>query len=76
MPAVHVREVPEDVLAALKRRARRHDRSLQGELRQILAAIAEEEPATEPLPPLELEMSPAAGKSTWRREEIYGEDGR
>lgn len=76
MPAIHVRDVPEEVLAALKRRAARNDRSLQGELRQVLAKAALEETAGPAFPPLVLEMSSAAGDSTWRREDIYGDDGR
>jgi len=76
MPAVHIRDVPEDVLEALKRRAARHERSLQRELRHLLVAIAEEEPSGEPLPPIELKLSDAAPTSRWRREEIYEDDGR
>lgn len=76
MPAIHVRDVPEEVLDALKRRAARHERSLQRELRHLLAAIAQEEPAGEPLPPIELKLSDARPSSMWRREEIYGDDGR
>ena len=76
MAAVHVREVPEKVLNALKRRARRHERSLQGELRHILAAVAREEPSREPLPPLELHFSDADPQINWSREEIYSDDGR
>ena len=76
MPAVQIRDVPPEVIAALKRRAVRHERSLEGELRSILAAVAREEPPSRPLPPIELKLSQAAPSSTWRREEIYGDDGR
>ncbi len=50
LPAVHVRDVSDEVLEALRRRAARHERSLQRELRHLLCAIAEEEPSGEPLP--------------------------
>lgn len=76
MPAVQIRDVPPEVIAALKRRAVRHERSLEGELRYILAAIAREEPPGAPLPPLNLKLSQASPPGTWSREEIYGDDGR
>lgn len=76
MPAVHVRDVPPEVLTALKRRARRHHRSLQGELRELLSAVAREERLTEPSPPLALRLSAASPSTSWGREEIYGDDGR
>ena len=76
MAAVHIRDVPKEALEALKRRARRHERSLQGELRQILVSVARTEPSPEPLPPLKLHFSDADPQSTWSREEIYGDDGR
>jgi plasmid stability protein len=76
MPAVHVRDVPPEILAALKRRAQRHHRSLQGELRDLLSAVAQEERSAEPLPSLELKFTPASPTSSWSREETYGDDGR
>jgi plasmid stability protein len=76
MPAVQIRDVPPEIIAALKRRAARHERSLEGELRHILAAIAREEPPSSPLPPLQLKLSKVAPATSWSREEIYGDDGR
>ncbi|MFY9823000.1 MAG: hypothetical protein WAM82_16580 [Thermoanaerobaculia bacterium] len=76
MPAVQIRDVPPEVIAALKRRAARHERSLEGELRYVLAAMAREEPPPLPLPPLHLKLSQASPPTTWGREEIYGDDGR
>jgi len=76
MPAIHVRDVPDDVLDALKRRAKRHERSLQKELRHLLSTIAREEPPGKPLPPIELKLSSASPTTSWRREEIYGDHGR
>jgi plasmid stability protein len=40
MPALHVRELDDVVVEALKERARRNHRSLQGEVRSILEAAA------------------------------------
>lgn len=76
MPAVQIRDLSSEVIAALKRRAARHERSLEGELRYILTAIAREEPPSAPLPPIELKLSPAAPSTRWSREEIYDDDGR
>lgn len=76
MPAIHVRNVPAEVVDALKRRAARHERSLQRELRHLLAEIARQEPSGAAPPPIELKLSEAAPTTPWRREEIYGDDGR
>ena len=76
MPAIHIRDVPEDLLRALKRRAKRNERSLQKELRHILQRIASTEPLPEALPPVALETSEASGEALWSREELYGDDGR
>ena len=76
MKALHIRDVPESVIEALKRRAARHRRSAQQELRQILAGVAEREPPATPLPPIGLTMVPTDQRSTWGRDEIYGDDGR
>jgi plasmid stability protein len=76
MAAVQIRDLSPDVIAALQRRAERHERSLEGELRHILSVIAREEPAPPPLPPLDLKLSSASSDAGWHREEIYGDDGR
>jgi len=76
MPAVQIRDLPTEVLAALKRRAARHERSLEGELRYILASIARQEPPASPVPPIELKLSKASAETLWRREDIYDDDGR
>jgi hypothetical protein len=76
MPAIQIRDVPPEVVAALKRRAARHERSLEGELRYILASIARDEPPPAPLPPLRLKLSQTPTASPWSREEIYDDGGR
>ncbi|MBI2908255.1 MAG: hypothetical protein HYX92_11460 [Chloroflexi bacterium] len=48
MADILVRDVPEKTLEALKARARRHRRSLQQELVQVLEATAEETPPQSP----------------------------
>ncbi|QHN35370.1 plasmid stabilization protein [Gordonia pseudamarae] len=42
MPATHIRNGPEEVVAAIKRRAARHGHSVQQELRDVLKQVAEE----------------------------------
>ncbi len=46
MPAVHIRDVPEDILEALRVRAQKNGRSLNAELLRVLAegARAERQP--------------------------------
>lgn len=41
MTDVLIRGVPESVMEALKKRAREHNRSLQGELRELLVSSAD-----------------------------------
>ena len=75
MRAIHIREVPDEVVDALKRRAARNERSLQGELRHILRDVASNEPKPAPQP-LDLTFSQENPQSSWSREEIYGDDER
>ncbi len=76
MPALHIRDIPEEVVEALKRRAAENDRSLQKELRHILISLVRESPPLEPLPPLKLNLSSARTDADWSRDEIYQDDGR
>jgi len=74
--ALHVRDVPESVVTALRERASRNGQSMQQELRQILAAAAQGSPPREPPEPVRLTTVRTAVTSTWGREEIYGDAGR
>lgn len=76
VPALHVRDVPEPVIAALRERADRHGHSIQQELREILAEAAAAPSPPDQAPPIRLVTVRTGGTSTWRREEIYGDDGR
>ena len=76
MGAIHVRNVPDHVLAAIKRRARSHDRSMQKELLAILEQAAGESPEPTQWAPIQLVAVAVGGDSTWPRDEIYGDDGR
>ena len=76
MAAIHVRNVPEPVMAALRERAARQGHSMQQEIRQILQAAADRQVPGAPVAPVSLHTVRAGGNATWRREEIYGDDGR
>ncbi len=76
MPALHIRDVPEPVVAALRERATRHGQSMQRELRQILQATATTPVAAEASEPVGLTTVRTGGGSIWSREEIYGDAGR
>jgi len=77
MPAVHVRDVPDPVLASLKRRAAANQRSLQKELLVVLEAAASEAPPPQRPEPIRLVMaSDEAAGGDWSREAMYGDEGR
>jgi plasmid stability protein len=76
MAALHIRSVPEPVAAALRERARRHGRSVQQEILQILKEATAAPLPGETLPPLQLTTVETHRGSTWSREEIYGDQSR
>ena len=75
MSSVHIRNLAPETLAGLKRLARTHRRSLQGELHTILERAARMAPAAEG-DGLHLVTVRVGDSRSWRREEIYGPDGR
>lgn len=75
MKSILIRDVEPEILDKIKRLARSHRRSLQGEIHAILdqaARLAPEETRTT----LELVTVNTGGTSRWSREEIYGNQGR
>lgn len=75
MKSILIRDVEPEILDKIKRLARSHRRSLQGEIHAILdqaARLAPEETRTT----LELVTVNTGGTSGWSREEIYGNQGR
>lgn len=76
MTALHVRNVPETVLVALRERAARHGQSMQQEIMQILEAAALAPAPSEAPEPIRLTSVRTTASSAWDREEIYGEAGR
>ena len=76
MSAVHITQVPPETIGALKRLARSHHRSLQGELRAILERAARMAPPEGATTELKLVTVKTGYTGSWSREEIYGGDGR
>ena len=74
MKSVHIRDIPAQTLERLKRRAKLHHRSLQGELHAILESAAEL-PVPEEESAFRL-LTVAVGGEGWSREEIYGDEAR
>ena len=76
MPALHIRDVPEETVLALKRRAARHGHSVQQELREVLAKAAAE-PASGSLPRRFALHTVATGRSeSFDRAQFYDDDER
>jgi plasmid stability protein len=70
MKSLHIRDLPETLLARLKLRAEWNHRSLQGELHHVLT-----EAANVPLPDdnlaLNLKMVRGKGRKNWSRTALY-----
>ena len=76
MVSTHIRDIPPATLASLKRMARSHHRSLQGELRVILDRAALLAPPDEDTRTLDLVTVRTGHATSWNRDEIYGPEGR
>lgn len=75
MPAIHVRDVPADVLAALKERAARGGRSMQKEVLAILIRAAQDPLPPQKVAPIELRTTKAGGRQAFDRESMYDDAG-
>ena len=76
MSSVHIRNVAPETLHALKRLARSHHRSLQGELHAILERAARMAPPDDDVRTLDLVTVRTGNTIPWSRDEIYGSAGR
>ena len=65
-----------ETIDRLKRLARLHHRSLQGELQAVLEQAARMAPKVGEEDALDLVTVDTGQAGTWRREEIYGPQGR
>ena len=75
MKSIHIRDVSPATLAALKRLAKSHGRSLQGELHPILERAARTA-APEEETRLDWITVETGGSPPWSRSEIYDDRGR
>jgi plasmid stability protein len=76
MPALHIRDVPEETVAAIKRRAARHGHSVQQELREVLEKAAGEPTIGSRPRALILTTVETGRESTFERADFYGDDER
>ena len=76
MKSLHIRNIDYDMLENLKRLARSHNRSLQGEIHFILTKAARMAPSEDADEELDLVTVKTDGRSNWDRDEIYGNRGR
>ncbi len=82
MSAIHIRDLDEALLAALKARAAANHRSLTGEVKAILseATSSERPPSSGPTVlhrrRLQLQTVQVGGAATFSREELYEDDGQ
>ena len=75
MSSLHIRDITPETLVRLKRLARQHNRSLQGELRVILERASRLAPAEEGAT-LKLHTIKSPDGSNWSRDQIYDDSGR
>jgi len=79
MASILVRNLDDATVARLKSRALRHNRSLQGEVKNILeteAAAAEVTAGQAGRRELKIRTVDIPTGAAWSRQEIYGDDGR
>jgi plasmid stability protein len=69
MAAVHIRDIDDAVLAALKERAASNNRSLQGELLSILTAAVADRPRRLPLKTVRV-----GGPAVLSRDDLYDDE--
>jgi len=79
MASLLIRNLDDAVVARLKARARRHSRSLQGEVKSILESEARttgKRPGQPGRRELKIHTVNIPTRATWSRSEIYDDDGR
>ena len=80
MKSLHIRNLDDEVLFGLKKRAQRHHRSVQKEVEVLLRDAAEmirfdPDSGGSPLQKLNV-VETSREENSWSREEMYGHEGR
>ena len=76
MQALHIRDVPEETVAALRRRAARQGHSMQQEMREALARAAAEPLTERPPRSLRLHTVDSGRTEAFDRDDFYDDDER
>lgn len=76
MPALHIRNLDDAVIAVLKARAARNHRSLQGEVRKLLEAAADRPAGRRARRRLRLRVVSVGRAPSYSRDVIYEDDDR
>ncbi len=77
MKSIHIREISDETLSGLKRRAARHRRSLQKEIHVLLEEAARMQTSDKSeTTHLNLRTVRTGRSDSWSREQIYGDSGR
>ena len=76
MPALHIRDVPEETVAAIKRRAARRGHSVQQELREVLNKSAGKPIVGVRPRPLSLRTVETGRTAAFDRAEFYDDNER
>ncbi|MDZ7794520.1 MAG: Arc family DNA-binding protein [Spirochaetia bacterium] len=71
MKSIHIRDIDPEVLQRLKKLAEMHHRSMQGELKTIIAEATRKIPAANPDEELDLITVSTENKQSWKREDYY-----
>lgn len=76
MKALHIRDISEQTLSALKRLAALHHRSLQGELHYIIERAVEQDKEDMLGEAIQLYTVNSGVQSKWSRNDMYDDSGR
>lgn len=76
MKSILIRDLDPSTYSAIKRLAKVHHRSMQGELHAILEQAAKLAPEPAENGEIELFTVSTGSDSAWSREEMYGTEGR
>ena len=71
MKSIHIRDIDQKLLQRLKKLAKMHHRSMQGELKTIISEAVRKIPEAGPDEELDLISVSTENRQPWRREDYY-----